>query len=244
MKKNKIVMSVISGLLVAAVAVGGTLAYLSDTSNQVTNTFNVGSGYEWDEDHEHQGLWLDETANPAPGVNPTEISSTNRTEIGVDYTGMYPGTVVAKDPTFHLTANSTESYVFARVTGADAMVAAGYVISETNLGFTLPDGTVIEEPDSSLNDMAWVKVEDYGTDEDAGLDGVYRYYTTVAGGENGADLAALFNSVKLSKDVDSDEFAKILPSTIDIAGVAVQTANLTADEALVEAKLHLDKQLF
>lgn len=39
MKKNKIVMSVISGLLVAAVAVGGTLAYLSDTSNQVTNTF-------------------------------------------------------------------------------------------------------------------------------------------------------------------------------------------------------------
>ena len=53
MKKNKIMLSVISGLLVAAVAVGGTLAYLSDKSNMVTNTFNVGSGYEWDEDHEH-----------------------------------------------------------------------------------------------------------------------------------------------------------------------------------------------
>lgn len=237
MKKNKIVMSVISGLLVAAVAVGGTLAYLSDTSNQVTNTFNVGTGYEEDEKG-HVGLWLDETANPAPGVNPTEISSTNRTEIGVDYTGMYPGTVVAKDPTFHLTANSTDSYVFARVTGADAMIAAGYVISDIDLG----DFDV--EPTSSVNEMAWEKVADDDDANDAGLDGVYRYYTTVAGGENGADLAALFNSVKLSKDVDSDEFAKILPSTIDIAGVAVQTANLTADEALIEAKLHLDKQLF
>ena len=238
MKKNKIVMSVISGLLVAAVAVGGTLAYLSDTSNQVTNTFNVGSGYEWDEDHEHQGLWLDETANPAPGVNPTKISSTNRTETGVDYTEMYPGTVVAKDPTFHLTEGSTDSYVFARVTGADAMIAAGYVISDIDLG----DFDV--EPTSSVNEMAWEKVADDDDANDAGFDGIYRYYTTVAGGENGADLAALFNSVKLSKDVDSDEFAKILPSTIDIAGVAVQTANLTADEALIEAKLHLDKQLF
>lgn len=236
MKKNKIVMSVISGLLVAAVAVGGTLAYLSDTSNQVTNTFNVGSGYEWDEDHEHQGLWLDETANPTPGVNPTKISSTNRTETGVDYTEMYPGTVVAKDPTFHLTEGSTYSYVFARVTGADAMIAAGYVISDIDLG----DFDV--EPTSSVNEMAWEKVADDDDANDAGFDGIYRYYTTVAGGENGADLAALFNSVKLSKDVDSDEFDAILPSSMDIQGVAIQTANLTADEALTEAQTFLSRQ--
>jgi len=57
MKKNKIMLSVVSGLLVAAVAVGGTLAYLSDKSNMVTNTFNVGAGYVPEGDH--VGLWLD-----------------------------------------------------------------------------------------------------------------------------------------------------------------------------------------
>lgn len=233
MKKNKIVMSVISGLLVAAVAVGGTLAYLSDTSNQVTNTFNVGSGYEWDEDHEHQGLWLDETANPAPGENPVVISETDRTETGVDYTEMYPGTVVAKDPTFHLTEGSTDSYVFARVTGADAMIAAGYVISDIDLG----DFDV--EPTSSVNEMAWEKVADDDDANDAGFDGIYRYRTTVKGGE---DLISLFNSVKLSKDVDNDEFDAILPSSMDIQGVAIQTANLTADEALTEAQTFLSRQ--
>lgn len=233
MKKNKIVMSVISGLLVAAVAVGGTLAYLSDKSNMVTNTFNVGSGYEWDEDHEHQGLWLDETANPAPGENPVVISETDRTETGVDYTEMYPGTVVAKDPTFHLTEGSTDSYVFARVTGADAMIAAGYVISDIDLG----DFDV--EPTSSVNEMAWEKVADDDDANDAGFDGIYRYRTTVKGGE---DLISLFNSVKLSKDVDNDEFDAILPSSMDIQGVAIQTANLTADEALTEAQTFLSRQ--
>lgn len=226
MKKNKIMLSVISGLLVAAVAVGGTLAYLSDKTDTVTNTFNVGSGYEWDEDHEHQGLWLDETANPAPGENPVVISETDRTETGVDYTEMYPGTVVAKDPTFHLTEGSTDSYVFARVTGADAMIAAGYVISDIDLG----DFDV--EPTSSVNEMAWEKVADDDDANDAGFDGIYRYRTTVKGGE---DLISLFNSVKLSKDVDNDEFDAILPSSMDIQGVAVQTANLTAELAQAEA---------
>ena len=76
MKKNKIVMSVISGLLVAAVAVGGTLAYLSDKSNVVTNTFNVGDGYV--EEGEHQGLWLDETDITDPDLM-------ERTEKGNNY---------------------------------------------------------------------------------------------------------------------------------------------------------------
>ena len=225
MKKNKIMLSVISGLLVAAVAVGGTLAYLSDKTDTVTNTFNVGTGYEEDEKG-HVGLWLDETANPAPGENPVVISETDRTETGVDYTEMYPGTVVAKDPTFHLTEGSTDSYVFARVTGADAMIAAGYVISDIDLG----DFDV--EPTSSVNEMAWEKVADDDDANDAGFDGIYRYRTTVKGGE---DLISLFNSVKLSKDVDNDEFDAILPSSMYIQGVAVQTANLTAELAQAEA---------
>lgn len=44
-RRKRIVMSVICGLLVAAVALGGTLAYLTD-SESITNTFTVGTGYE------------------------------------------------------------------------------------------------------------------------------------------------------------------------------------------------------
>lgn len=228
MKKNKIVMSVISGLLVAAVAVGGTLAYLSDKSNMVTNTFNVGEGYTTDDDG-HVGLWLDETANPADGSNPTEISYANRTEVGVEYKELYPGDVVAKDPTFHLTDGSIESYVFARVTGADAMIAAGYVISDIDLG----DFDV--EPKSSVNETAWEKVADDGDTNDAGFDGIYMYRTTV-GGTQPYEMASLFNSVKLSKDVDNEEFAAIQPSTIDIQGVAVQASNNSQESAQAEAE--------
>ena len=89
MKKRKLMMTIMSLALVLVVAVGGTLAYLSDQSNQVTNTFNVGSGYEEEEnpddpDNPHTGLWLDETAKPESG-NPLEPSEDNRTETGVAY---------------------------------------------------------------------------------------------------------------------------------------------------------------
>ena len=118
MKKNKIMLSVISGLLVAAVAVGGTLAYLSDKSNEVTNTFNVGTGYI--NDGEHQGLWLDEAKYDG--------TESERTESGNEYGELLPGSVVVKDPTFHMTGGSVKSYVIAKVAGVDAAEDVGYIL--------------------------------------------------------------------------------------------------------------------
>lgn len=220
MKKNKIMLSVISGLLVAAVAVGGTLAYLSDKSNMVTNTFNVGAGYEEDDDG-HVGLWLDET----DVTNPE-----SRTEIGNEYEDLQPGSIVVKDPTFHLTAGSTDSYVFAQVTGVDEMIKAGYY-------FTVVEPEKLVDPAASAFNEKWVKVADNGVDGDAGFNGLYIYKDgddgIVSGGEA---MEAMFNWVKLGSDVDNEEFAAIAPSAVDIRGVAVQSANLTAEEAQVEAE--------
>ena len=219
MKKNKIMLSVISGLLVAAVAVGGTLAYLSDKSNMVTNTFNVGSGYI--DDGEHQGLWLDET----DVTNPE-----SRTEIGNEYEDLQPGSIVVKDPTFHLTAGSTDSYVFAQVTGVDEMIAAGYY-------FTVDEPAKLDDPVSSAFNEKWVKVADNGVEGDAGFNGLYIYKDGVDGiVSGGEEMDAMFNWVKLGSDVDNEEFAAIAPSAVDIRGVAVQAANLTAEEAQVEAE--------
>ncbi len=218
MKKNKIVMSVISGLLVAAVAVGGTLAYLSDTSNQVTNTFNVGTGYI--DDDVHQGLWLDE-------VDITKDDG-SRTEKGNDYLDLLPGDEVEKDPTFHITKGSVESYVIARVTGVQDAMAAGYIFKDA-------DGEV------GFNDV-WVKVADLnGSTVDptfGGADGYYIYC-----GEDGApitvdaskaeadvNLVPMFNTVELNGDIT--DLAAVAEQTVKVQGVAVQADNNTAEGAL------------
>ena len=222
MKKNKIMLSVISGLLVAAVAVGGTLAYLSDKSNMVTNTFNVGSGYEWDEDHEHQGLWLDET-DKIGEENPTAVDTENRTEKGVAYTDLLPADVIAKDPTFHLTDGSVESYVFAEVKGLDALVASDFIIKPEN---------VFNDKNSALN-ANWVKVDGKET-----LDGLYRYNVTV-GGEKSYEMVPMFQYIKFDADVDTDRFNEIKAEGLDnitVRGVAVQAANLNETTAQVEAE--------
>lgn len=241
MKKRKIMMSVLSAALVGVVAIGGTLAYLSDQSNPVTNTFNVGAGYEED-DKKHTGLWLDETKK-IDDKNPTEIGvgEENRTETGVDYTEMLPGSVVAKDPTFHLTTGSTDSYVFALVKGVDAMITDGYYFTATK-----PEGQA--DPQNAFNG-AWKKVS-----VGSGFDGLYIYFdgvdNIVEGGEldeegevvTPADpMVSLFNWVKLGSSLDNAEFADVNPGLVEIKGVAVQAANLTPAQAQEEAERVLNE---
>lgn len=239
MKKKKLMMAVVSASLVGVVAIGGTLAYLSDKSNTVTNTFNVGKGYV--DDNKHVGLWLDETKKTGD-ENPTEIDLVNRTEEGVQYDEMLPGSVVAKDPTFHLTKESTNSYVFAEVKGLDALVKAGFVVSDTDL-------KDVPEPASNLSD-SWQKVADFGDDQDAGLDGLYIYGIkdswaeggiqpmTPGGGEDGYTYDAMFNYVKYSSTVENGQHNQNLNGLdkVTVRGVAVQEANLTWQQAQVEAE--------
>lgn len=222
MNKKKMAMSITSVALVGAVVVGGTLAYLSDKSNMVTNTFNVGSGYT--EEDGHIGLWLDEK-DIALSTGETEV----RTEIGNEYEELLPGSIVEKDPTFHLTTGSTDSYVFAQVTGVDEMIAAGYF-------FTVEKPEKLVDPQNAFNNK-WVKVADNGVEGDAGYNGLYIYKDgvddLVSGGEA---MEPMFNWVKLGSGLDNEKFEAITPSTVDIRGVAVQSANLTAGEAQVEAE--------
>lgn len=237
MKKKKLLTTVMSLALVGVVAVGGTLAYLSDKSNEVKNTFNVGSGYK-DDDDDHTGLWLDE-AKWQGGVD-------ERTETGNTYEGLLPGSVVVKDPTFHMTANSTDSYVFAYVQGVDDMIKAGYI-------FTVEDPTGLTDPVSAFNEH-WVKVSDYTEEETSGFDGLYVYvvdkdaasdaekYGVVSTKTSedgtviqGTEMEPIFNFVKLGSSVDDAKFSEIEASDVVIKGAAVQTANLSMVQAEIEA---------
>ncbi len=225
MKKRKIMMSALSAALVGVVAIGGTLAYLSDQSDRLTNTFTLGSGYI--DDGEHVGLWLDE-------VDIEAAESGARTEEGNTYEDLLPGDTVVKDPTFHMTAGSTESYVIAKVVGADASMAAGYIFknADEEVGFN----------------GEWVKVA--GLDENTevvtpGGDGYY-IYTNVETGmpaivdpsdeEVAVDLAPMFNSVTLTSEIDSDdEMTAADGQKVWISGAAVQATNNTADNAIEQA---------
>ena len=253
MKKRKLMMTVMSLALVLVVAIGGTLAFLSDQSNQVVNTFNVGEGYipeDPDDPESHKGLWLDETAKPEVG-NPLDPDPNNRTETGVAYEEMMPGSVVAKDPTFHLTNNSTTSYVFAFVDGVDAMIEDGYI-------FAVNKPEALTDPVESVFASQWKKLPE-GTE---GFDGWYVYVVNNAAEEEavkygvvstktneegqvtepGTEMAPMFNYVKLGSELENAEFADVAEmSRLTIFGVAVQTANLTMDQALSEAGRVIDE---
>ena len=243
-RRKRIVMSVICGLLVAAVALGGTLAYLTD-SESITNTFTVGTGYTGDD-----AFTLDET-EIVNGKLPTEPTD-SRTENNQTYSGLLPGTQFAKDPTFHLGTNENgthviESYIIAKLDKFDAAKAEGYK-------FFKADGEK-----EGLNDR-WVKVAELNPEAELDktkLDGYYLYTEngTITEGDMdvtytpssttkpnsisilgpGADTDPLFTYVQL-KDMGNEEFEKVSDSlSVDISGVAVQAPYTSPSEAVAAA---------
>jgi predicted ribosomally synthesized peptide with SipW-like signal peptide len=89
MKLRKIITLVAALVLVAAVAVGGTLAYLSAQTDEVTNVFTVGN----------VSITLEETTG--------------------DNYKMVPGETLDKDPTITVKADSEDCWLFVKVTETD-----------------------------------------------------------------------------------------------------------------------------
>lgn len=86
---NKKLITAASIALAACVAIGGTIAYLTDKTDTITNTFTVGK----------VAIDLDETT-------------------GQSYK-MIPGTTLDKDPTVTVKADSEDSWVFVKVDETD-----------------------------------------------------------------------------------------------------------------------------
>lgn len=92
MKKRILTVALVVALLATCFA--GTYAYLKDTDS-VKNTFTTGNVY----------IALDEQ----------KIGSTDRTTETQDYE-LFPGTIITKDPTITVDANSENAWVAAKVT--------------------------------------------------------------------------------------------------------------------------------
>ena len=116
MKKRNLLVAALSLCLVAIIAVGGTLAYFTDQTNTVTNTFTSGEVdiVLWESSSGEDG-------NPEV-LDPTTIGGVDgRTYTGINFTGIIPGDKLYKSPTVSVSDTSVNSYVAMRlwVTGVD-----------------------------------------------------------------------------------------------------------------------------
>lgn len=247
MQKKNVLMMTMSLAMVGVVAVGGTLAYMTSTTKNVTNTFTVGSGY----DDEGNDFLLNETpVSIVEGVtiNPTAIETTVDDRVTTNtYAAVTPGSRIAKDPTFFLADDAPESWVVAKVTGVDNLVDTEDIIVSTTAAASVTDET------TSVFDTNWKKVVNadgsvIGTTvrNDGKFDGYYIYtgsfeYTTVEK-DGFASLEPLFTSVYVKSTVD--DLASISAALeendqIKVQGVAIQKDNTTEADAVSVAKTKL-----
>lgn len=97
--KKKIALMVTSLVLVVAMAVGGTLAYLTSTTGPVTNTFTVGN----------VTIDMDEAKVTEYGVKDGD------TRVKANTYKMIPGHTYVKDPTITVADGSESCWLFAKV---------------------------------------------------------------------------------------------------------------------------------
>lgn len=110
MKKKSLVSMLIALSLVAVIMIGATLAYLTDTTDDVVNTFTIGN------------VNIDLTE---PSWNPEDAEN------------LEPGAEVAKDPIVTNTGKN-DGYVAITVTGMEDMAKAGFEAT-VNDGWVLVD---------------------------------------------------------------------------------------------------------
>lgn len=131
--KKKTLISIIAVALVICVSIGGVLAYLTSTTDEVVNTFTVGN----------INLDLTETT-------------------GNQYK-MVPGQTITKDPKVTVKANSEESYVFIKVTKSTNAKFDDYMTYDMADGWTAldgNDGVYYREVDATKADTNFVVIKD------------------------------------------------------------------------------------
>ena len=116
MKKN-ILTTLVACILVAALAVGGTLAYMTATDSKVTNTFQFANGMT---------VSLTEEEPDAIGDETITAHSNGK---GYAYANVTPGQTLNKAPEVSVTT-SVDAYVFVRISGFDGNLISCNGITE------------------------------------------------------------------------------------------------------------------
>lgn len=113
MKNGKLVATLGAVALVAAIGLGSTLAYLTAETKTVTNTFTIGNVNF--EENLGGGLVESKVERDANDKYVDADGKDTWTSVKNDYTSLYPGENVYKDPTVIMAADSEDAWVFAKV---------------------------------------------------------------------------------------------------------------------------------
>lgn len=121
MKKTKIALTLVCAVLLVAASVMGTLAYLTSTTDTVTNTFTVGN-VSFD-----TGAGLDEAEVDQYGAKEyKEDGTTLEDRVTANTYKLIPGHTYVKDPTVHISSDSENAWLFVKVeNGISAIEATG-----------------------------------------------------------------------------------------------------------------------
>ena len=125
--KSKALLLTLCAVLLVAASVMGTMAYLTSTTETVTNTFSVGDvKITLDE------AKVDENGTPVEGAARVIENSYK----------LLPGHVYTKDPTVHVAEGSEECYLFVKVVDEIAEIEENSTVAEqmATLGWTKVPG--------------------------------------------------------------------------------------------------------
>ena len=179
--KKNILTFVVAMVLVAALSVGGTLAYLTATSNQVTNTFKFAD------------MTVTLKEDP-PEKTPDKVKAeenedpdTHEKIPGVKYTNIEPGQTLPKKPTVTTTTTS-DAYLFIKVSGASKTVMPSD-----------EDGNTDANPITDTYE--WKKFQQ-GTKDDF-YNGIY--YKVITGKNGVQNVGSVFEYVKVSENATGEE---------------------------------------
>ena len=195
MKARKILVSLAALALVAAISIGGTLAYLTSQAT-VENTFTVGN----------IKITLDEARVNQDGVagkldgdkfqTVEDIKDADRVQKNTYK--LMPGHTYTKDPTIHVEANSENSYIFVKVeNGISKLEAEG-------------TGTIAAQ----LTANGWEQLK---TADGTAVENVYVYKDNYTQNGNKVDLK-VFGSFTLADDAKTNA-----TTTTEVNGETVTT---------------------
>ena len=233
-KVKALLMACCAVLLVFA-SVIGTLAYLTDTTDKVTNTFTVGK----------VDISLDEAKVNTKGEPLNANNDVVDLNSAARYTGteaqnyqLIPGRKLTKDPTVTVAANSEECYVrvLVTVTTMDNLMAAFPYDAINNPDdkryqewYTDEGVFMLEKLVNVQSDWTFVKFDD-ATDTYE-----YRYKETVNTSSDDKKLTALFTTLSVPNTVNNTELAYLDKLEMKIVAHAIQSEGFAnADKAWEE----------
>ena len=145
MKKKSLVMMLASLSLVGTIMVGATLAYFTDQTGAVTNTFTVGANVDIDlfenvkQDAGKEGYVVIPTTVPA--TNPEKVPAGS----GAEFVKMYPGLILKKAPFVEKTSTSSDCFVRVTVTGVQTLEEKGFTVTFPGTDWEKVDGSTSKD---------------------------------------------------------------------------------------------------